>query len=366
MVVHSPGRINIIGEHTDYNGGYVMPASIDKGIRFEVEQIPGNWLQLAANDLDETFVLKLPVTGKTGTLWVDYLAGIVDQFQRAGHEIPGLEISFGGDIPRGSGMSSSAALEGGMAFLLNEATGAGFTRPELAQLCQRSSNEFLDIPSGIMDQFASLNGSAEGPILLNCATLDFSQVSADLPGYSWVLINSMVTHELSGGEYHVRVRECKEALAALQIKYPTLSYLSEATPAQLQTVLAELPANVAKRANYVIAENQRIHAMAEALKEGNATRAGEILNATHVGLRDEYEVSCAEVDFLQEKATEELSDLVLGSRIMGGGFGGCTLNLIKSESVEMVVDHLTAAYQQEYGLTPEVYPVAIGAGTHLV
>lgn len=366
MKIHSPGRINIIGEHVDYTGGLVMPASIDKGIVFEVEEIADAHLDLFATDLNAHHRLPLPVTGRTDILWVDYLAGIVDQFQQLGHTVPGLKISFGGDIPRGSGMSSSAALEGGMAFLLNEVLGAQLDRKELARLCKRSSNNFLGIPCGIMDQFASLNGTAEGPILLNCDSLEFSQVRANIPGCAWLLVNSMVTHELSGGEYHVRVQECEEALAILQKEYPNLEDLSSATEVQLSNVLDHLPENVARRARYVVNENGRVVSMATALEQGNAQRAGELLNFTHNGLRDDYEVSCEEVDFLQATAVDELAEAVLGSRIMGGGFGGCTLNLVKASAIPAVKVHLTKAYEKAYGITPTFYPVTIGTGTHLL
>ncbi len=366
MTVHSPGRINLIGEHVDYSGGLVMPASIDKAIRFEVTEHPGRELALTALDLSENHTLSLPVTGRTGTRWVDYLAGIVDQFQQLGHEVPGLKIEFGGDIPQGAGMSSSAALEGGMAFVLNELTGAGLTRPELAQLCNRSSNEFLEIPSGIMDQFASLNGSAAGPIQLDCGTLEFQSVNAELAGYTWLLVNSMITHELSAGEYHTRVAECREALSVLQEEYPALRQLSEATQVQLQVVMRRMPENVSRRARYVVAENERVLEMALALSRGDVRRAGQLLNETHAGLRDEYEVSCTEVDFLQRHALEHFPDAVAGARIMGGGFGGCTINLLRDDRIEEVKQYLRHVYRKKYGITPEFYPVNIGPGTHLV
>ena len=366
MKIHSPGRINLIGEHVDYTGGLVMPASIDKGISFEARRVNERHLVLHATDLNETYTLPLPVTGKTDKLWVNYLAGIVDQFQRLDYEVPGLAITFGGDVPRGSGMSSSAALEGGMAFLLNELTGAGLTRPELAQLCQRSSNNFLGIPSGIMDQFASLNGSEKGPILLNCDTLKFDRVDANLNDHVWLLFNSMVTHELSGGEYHTRVSECQQALDALQRQYPNLSALSNATEPQLTTVMSRLPDNVAKRARYVIGENERVRSFATALSDGNAQRAGELLNQTHIGLRDEYEVSCEEVDTLQRLAVQHPSGGVRGARIMGGGFGGCTLNLVSASQAEEVRGAVLRGYLEAHGIQAECYTVVIGPGTHVI
>lgn len=359
----SPGRINLIGEHTDYTGGWVMPAAIDKGIEFYARPGEPGQLVLHAVDLEESATLPLPVTGKTGTLWVDYLAGICHEFQLLGHEVPGLEIFFGGNVPRGSGMSSSAALEGGMAFLLNEVIGAGLTRPELAQLSQRSSNNFIGVPTGIMDQFASLNGSADGPILLNCDSLEFSPVNAGLPGYSWLLVNSLVTHELGSSEYPVRVRECREALAVVRAAFPQVAKLSHATPEQFAEVAEKMPETIRHRARYVIGENERVRQMADALRAGDVAIAGTLLNATHAGLRDDYAVSCVEIDFLQDQATQHFPGEVAGSRIMGGGFGGCTINLVKTEDVPSLKEFLRAAYASEYGLEPEFYGVAIGAGT---
>ena len=362
----SPGRINIIGEHTDYTGGLVMPAAINKGIEFYARSIPGSSLRLHAVDLEAQYDLTLPVTAKTGTLWVDYLAGVVEQYQQLGYTVPGMEIIFGGNVPRGSGMSSSAALEGGMAFLLNEELGAGLTRPQLAQLCQRSSNNFIGIPSGIMDQFASLNGTAAGPIMLSCHSLEFTAVNANLSGYSWLLVNSMVSHELTGSEYPDRVRQCQEALDVIRQKFPEVTYLSAASSEQLASVAAKLSPVTRKRAAHVISENQRVKAAAKALAQGNASRMGQLLNETHQSLRDNFAVSCAEVDFLQAQANKMPAEAVAGSRIMGGGFGGCTINLVKTQSLVDLKEGLSAAYAQAYGIVPEFYDVIISDGTQLL
>lgn len=362
----SPGRINLIGEHTDYTGGWVMPAAIDKGIEFYARPAEaGTWLMHAV-DLGQQYTLPLPVAGKTGELWVDYLAGIGAEFQALGYELPGLEIVFGGNVPRGSGMSSSAALEGGMAYLLNEVLGAGLSRPELALLCQRSSNNFIGVPTGIMDQFASLNGLAEGPIMLNCDSLEFRPVNANLQGYSWLLVNSLVTHELGSSEYPVRVRECQEALAEVQAEFPAVAKLSHTTPEQFEAVAQKIPETIRRRARYVIFENERVRQMAAALSAGDVVQAGSLLNDTHAGLRDDYAVSCQEIDFLQNQATQHFPGEVAGSRIMGGGFGGCTINLVKTEDIPALKDFLRAAYAVAYGLEPEFYAVEIGAGTRKV
>lgn len=363
----SPGRINIIGEHTDYTGGIVMPAAIDKGIEFYARPIEGDLMRIHAVDLKESFELPLPVgKKKTGILWVDYLAGIVHEFQLLGHEVPALDIVFGGNVPRGSGMSSSAALEGGMAFLLNEVIGTGIGRPQLAVLCRRSSNDYIGVPTGIMDQFASLNGSPNGPIKLNCGTLDFTPVSADTPGYSWLLVNSMVTHELGSSEYPVRVRECAEALSAIRALHPSVPCLSLATKDQLTSVAEQIDETVYRRANYVISENARVHAMEEALSLGDVAEAGNLLNATHAGLRDNFSVSCAEVDLLQREAIKQFPEIVMGSRIMGGGFGGCTINLVKTSGIPAFKDHLMATYVDVYGKQPEFYEVNLGPGTRII
>ena len=367
FAVFSPGRINVIGEHTDYTGGLVMPAAIDKGIEFYARPVDGGAMRMHAVDLGEIYELSLPVVrDKTGELWVDYLAGIIHEFQLLGYEVPALEIVFGGNVPRGSGMSSSAALEGGMAFLLNEVLAAGISRPQLAVLSQRSSNNYIGVPTGIMDQFASLNGSADGPIRLNCDTLEFSTVVADVPGYSWLLVNSMIMHELGGSEYPARVRECAEALAAIVTQHPDVSCLSLATEDQLKSVADQLNETVFRRAHYVISENKRVLAMEAALYRGDVAEAGELLNATHAGLRDDFAVSCPEVDFLQQEAVVGFPETVMGSRLMGGGFGGCTINLVKTAGIHALKNHLLSTYFDQYGKRPEFYEVNIGPGTRLI
>lgn len=368
--LHSPGRINIIGEHTDYTGGLVMPAAIDKGIAFYARPVAGRRMVLHAVDLGARYELLLPVSGKTGELWVDYLAGIIHEFQLLGHQVPALEVVFGGNVPRGSGMSSSAALEGGMAFLLNQATGANIAKPALARLCQRSSNHFIGVPTGIMDQFASLNGVAEGPILLNCSDLTFESVSANVSGHRWVLVNSMVTHELGSSEYPVRVRECAEALAVIRAKFSEVSQLSAATAEQLASVAQNMSPLAHQRAAFVVAENGRVRQMKTALEADELTTVGRLLNETHHGLSQEYDVSCPEVDFLQQQAVAlagtDGKSIVAGARLMGGGFGGCTLNLVSTDQLAAFRQQLTAAYRGAFDIEPEFYEVVIGPGTRLI
>ena len=362
--LRSPGRINLIGEHVDYTGGLVMPASIDKAIYFAARPLTEPEWRLHAVDLGQQRTISLPIGGATQDLWVNYLTGIGVQYQDQGQFLPGLEIVIGGDLPSGAGVSSSAALEGGMAFLLNELLGTSLSRPELAQLCKRSSNTFLGIPSGIMDQFASLNGLATGPIVLNCHTLEFEPVKDGLTDHTLLLINSMVSHDLSDGAYAERVAECQRALEAIQERAPQVTYLSAATLPQLEAVKDKLDELALRRAHYVIEENDRVRSAITALEAGSSYELGRLLNATHAGLRDAYAVSCEELDFLQRAATA--LDGVAGARMMGGGFGGCTLNLVRETDLDQVQQTVTQAYRATYGIDCACYPVRLAAGTSLI
>lgn len=363
-LLRSPGRINIIGEHVDYTGGLVLPAAIDRSIFFAARPIEAPEWRLTALDIDRTYTLPLPIEGKTGTLWVDYLAGIGVQFQDKGLFLPPLEIAFGGDLPQGSGMSSSAALEGGMAFLLNEMLKVGASRSELAQLCKRSSNTFLGIPSGIMDQYASLNGQPSGPIVLNCATATSEPVKNAIEDYDLWLVNSMVSHDLSDGAYAKRVDECERALQVVRERFSDVTHLSQVTEEQLDVVSDSLDPIALKRATYVFAENRRVRQAISALESGSASELGQLLSLTHAGLRDDYEVSCDELDYLQREATSIGG--VAGARLMGGGFGGCTINLVRSDASDAFKREIVSRYSQQYGVEAECYPVRIAAGTEML
>ena len=363
-IIRSPGRINIIGEHTDYNGGLVFPAAIDSAIFFAARTISGTKLKLTALDINQSAEVPPLTDSPTGQQWVDYLLGICQEFTKLGHRIPALEIVFGGNLPSGSGMSSSAALEGGMAFLLNTCTSAGLDRPALAQLCKRSSNHFMGIPSGIMDQFASLNGQADKALVLDCNSLEFEAVPAKLDGYQLVLLNSKVTHDLVHSEYPTRVRECQTGFSAIQAQFPEVESLCQASLEQLTAVKDQIDEVVFRRCYFAIAEQQRVLEAAKALKASDAFRLGNLLNQTHAGLRDDYQVSCEEVDFLQQFAQDHPA--VAGSRIMGGGFGGCTINLVQEAAVEDFVTAAQAAYLRKYKIEAPVYYVSPAMGTEVL
>jgi galactokinase len=360
FVVRAPGRINIIGEHTDYNNGFVMPGAIDRALFFAVRKNDQDRLRFWALDIDQQADVALGDIQAGDKLWLNYLLGIADQFRQRDFRLQGLDVVLAGNLPVGAGVSSSAALEAGMATIWNEVLGAGLDRPELAKLSQRSSHEFVGIPCGIMDQFASLLGKKDAVIALDCRSLDYHYVDTAIPGYEWVLLNSKVSHELADSEYPVRVKECQEGVAVLHESYAIVESLRDATPHMVETVKSELNDNVYRRCRYVTQENERVKAMQEALLHGKVGRVGELLNATHAGLRDDYEVSCPEIECLIEQAAAHPG--VVGARIMGGGFGGCTLNLVKMEDREDFVTQALNAYQEQYGKEGEFLAVNLSDG----
>ncbi len=359
------GRINLIGEHTDYNEGWVMPAAIDKGLFFAAHPNNSRTVHLLALDIDQSGTIYLDNLIADGPLWLQYIKGICDQFQQRGYRVPGFACVFGGNLPVGAGMSSSAALETGFATLLNEFCHAGLTKPDLARLAKRSSNDFVGIPCGIMDQFASLMGETAHFIQLDCRSLNYRLVPADLPPtLEWVLINSRVSHELANSEYPIRVRECQEGVRLLQAEKPEIKSLRDVSPVFLQRHRDKLPPVVYKRCHFVVTENERVQQAVAALAAQNWAELGQLLLQTHTGLRDEYEVSCDEVDFLVAAAAA--SPVALGARIMGGGFGSCSLNLLYKDQSAAFLEQLLADYEQRFGQTAEVYSVRIAAGTRPV
>jgi galactokinase len=347
LVIRAPGRINIIGEHTDYNQGLVLPGAIDRALYFAVGQNDQQVLRLRALDIDKEQDVSLEHVAPTGELWTDYLLGVADQFQKEGHQLTGLDVAFGGNLPVGAGVSSSAALECGMATVWNEVLQAGKNKTELAQLAQRSSHTFVGIPCGIMDQFASLHGIVEHAILLDCRDLSYQKVPVTIEGCEWVLLNSKVSHSLAESAYPQRVAECAEGVAILQQHYPEVKSLRDVSPAQVEEHKAEFTDTVYRRCRYVVSEYYRTLGMIEALQEGNAVKAGQLLNLTQLGLAKDYEVSCPEIDFLFAQAYRHPG--VHGARIMGGGFGGCTLNLVQKDQRADFVEQALKAYKEAFG-----------------
>jgi len=361
-VYFAPGRVNLIGEHTDYNGGSVFPCALSFG----------TYLLLSKNDkkfvnfrsMNQPEVTKLGLNELTTPLensWVNYPLGVFAQFINWAVEVnDGYDILIWGNIPNGAGLSSSAALEVVTAFALNDQLGTGFNRTELAQISQKAEHEFALVNCGIMDQFASANGAKDHAIYLNCDTLKFELVPVKLKGVKILISNTHSPHKLDSGAYNQRVAECKLAVEQLN-KVRPIKFLAELTEAEFKEIESAITDPVAhKRARHVVGEVQRTKDAVKALKAGDLTLFGKLMNASHVSLRDDYEVTGLQLDTMAEEAWK--IDGVIGSRMTGGGFGGCTVSLVKDEAIDTFIEKVGAAYEAKTSIKPQFYIAEIGNG----
>ncbi|RYU78268.1 galactokinase [Hymenobacter persicinus] len=364
LLVRAPGRINLIGEHTDYNGGFVLPAAIDREMVFAVALNNTPTIHLRAHDLHESFTAEAAAVQRTNTAWANYLLGVVAQFQQRGVVVPGFDCVFGGNVPMGAGLSSSAAVECGLAFALNELLRTGFSLLELALIGQAAEHTFAGVQCGLMDQFASLHGRAGQVVRLDCRSLEYEYFPFDSAAYHLVLCNSGVKHSLASSEYNTRRRECEQGMAVLQQHYPEIQSLRDVTLAQVHAHRAELGPTVHKRCVFVVQENHRVEETCRHLAAGDLRAVGHLLYASHAGLRDNYAVSCLELDTLVQLT--RTTPGVFGSRMMGGGFGGCTINLVATEHVEHFTHHMTQGYEKFFGRPLETYDATIVGGVSTV
>jgi len=366
LLVRAPGRVNLIGEHTDYNGGFVLPAAIDKEIYFAVALNGGTTARLHSYDLDESYATEIANIHRDDTQWANYLKGVVAQFQKRGIEVPGFDCMFGGNIPIGAGLSSSAAVECGLGFALNQLLGTNIERMDLAKMGQQAEHEYAGVRSGLMDQFASLFGRPGNVVRLDCRSLDYEYFPFSTDTCHIVLCNSGVKHALASSEYNTRREECEQGVALLQKHYPHLSIktLRDVTREQVETHRTELGDVVYRRCRYVVDENARVESACNHLLQGNLQAFGQDMYGSHAGLRDDYEVSCRELDTLVD--TAKTLPGVFGARMMGGGFGGCTINLVAVDQVDNFVEAMTQAYQDKLQLTLETYKTTIVGGVEAV
>ncbi len=355
----SPGRINLIGEHVDYNDGFVMPAAIDKGIFYAVAANGTSVVNFIAVDFDEKFSANIHNITKSDN-WKNYVISVINEFILAGKNINGFDCVFGGDIPQGSGMSSSAAVEGGLAFAMNEIFSAGFNRVELALLCQRAEHNFPNVQCGIMDQFANMMGKKNNVLLLDCKTMQHQYFPLQLDGYKIVLVNTKVHHSLASGEYNIRRKRCEDGMKILQSLFMVQSF-REVNKTQLTEAKNLMKAEVYNCCLFVVEEIERAQNAAAMLQKKDITGFGKLMYLAHEGLSNLYKVSCEELDYLV-KFTEKIP-AVIGSRMMGGGFGGCTINIVKDEGIENFIAEVTSAYQHQFNILPEAYIVEIADGT---
>ncbi len=360
VLFFSPGRINLIGEHVDYNDGYVMPAAINMGVYYAIAPNSTATINFYSIDFDESF--SAPVTGvQKNEGWKNYVLGVVDQFLKLGKDLPGFDCVFAGDIPVGAGMSSSAAVEAGLAFALNDVFGFGMNRKELALLCQRAEHTYPGVQCGIMDMYASLNGKKDHVLLLDCRNITHDYFPLQLDGYRIVLLNSKVHHSLASGEYNVRRQYCEEGMSVLKKELSIQSFRDIDNAADLLRCKDLLRPEVFACCKYVVEEIGRTQKGAALLQQNDLAGFGKLMFETHEGLSKLYKVSCAEIDFLAGLAMADKN--VLGARLMGGGFGGCTINIIKEEAVNDFVEEAGTAYQKAFGILPEAYIMQTADGT---
>ncbi|GAB2790983.1 galactokinase [Hymenobacter luteus] len=360
LLVRAPGRVNLIGEHTDYNEGFVLPAAIDKEIYFAVGLNGGSAIRLYSYNKQELYTTEASQVRRDATLWANYLKGVVAQFQKRGITVPGFDCVFGGNVPMGAGLSSSAAVECGLAFALDQLLATKLERLDLARMAQKAEHEFAGVQCGIMDQFASLFGRDGQVVRLDCRSLAYEYFPFDTSRCHIVLCNSGVKHSLASSEYNTRRQECEQGVALLQQHYPEVRSLRDVTLAQLQQHEAEFDAVVFRRCRYVVEENLRVEAACQELAAGNLPAFGQQMYASHAGLRDDYAVSCPELDTLVELARPLPG--VYGARMMGGGFGGCTINLVEVAHVEEFTRRMRELYEQATGIPLETYQTTIVAG----
>lgn len=358
-VYASPGRINLIGEHTDYNGGFVFPGAIDKGMIAELKINGTNKVRAYSIDLKDYVEFGLNEEDAPRASWARYIFGVCREIIKRGGKISGFNTAFAGDVPLGAGMSSSAALESTYAFALNEMFDCGLDKFELAKIGQATEHNYCGVNCGIMDQFASVFGKAGSLIRLDCRSLEYQYFPFDPKGYKLVLLDSVVKHELASSAYNKRRQSCETAVAAIQKRHPEVEFLRDANMDWLKKVKEEISAEDYMRAEYVIEEIQRVLDVCDALEQGDYETVGKKMYETHHGMSKLYEVSCEELDFLNDLAKE---CGVTGSRVMGGGFGGCTINLVKDELYEPFVNKARESYFKQYNKHLKVYDVVISDG----
>jgi len=363
-VVLSPGRINIIGEHVDYNDGYVLPAAIDKVICFAFEKSNSSKSKVIAIDLNEEFEVDLTQEIKlSDVVWTNYIRGVIKQLQDNGFSFEGFNCVFSSNIPVGSGLSSSAALECGMLFGIKELYNLTINKVDIALMGQKAEH-WVGINCGIMDQFSSVHGLENKVIKLDCNTLEFEYHDANFKDYSLVLFDSNVKHSLFTSEYNTRRIECEEGLSIIKNNFPDVKSFRDCTEEQVLSIRDKMNETVFKRVHFVVKEIKRVSQACEALDNGNIELLGQLLFETHYGLSQEYAVSCEELDMLVD--TAKADENVIGSRLMGGGFGGCTINLIKKGHENEVKNKFANLYLDIFGIELKFYDVKIANGTTLL
>lgn len=360
-VYASPGRINIIGEHTDYNGGFVLPGAVDKGMIAEIKFNGLDKCRVYSIDLKEYSEFGLEEQDAPAQHWAKYIFGVCREMIKRGATLKCFDSAFAGDVPLGAGMSSSAALESTYAFALNDMLSLGFEKMELAKIGQATEHNYVGVKCGIMDQFASIHGKAGHLMRLDCKSGEFVYVPFDpeAHGYKVCLVDSCVKHELVGSPYNRRRESCERAVKAIQKRHPEVEFMRDADLEWLEEVIGEISQEDYIRALYARQEVDRLLDACAAMEKGDYETAGRKMYGTHIGMSVLYEVSCPELDFVNEVAKE---CGVTGSRVMGGGFGGCTINIVPIDKYDNFVSTVQGKYREEFGINCKIYPVVISDG----
>jgi galactokinase len=363
-VSRAPGRVNLIGEHTDYNDGFVMPAALEFATLTAASQRPDRRLRVYSMIMDETreFDLDSPPAGPTGD-WSDYIVGVALMLERSGRNLVGADLIVWSDVPIGAGLSSSAALEVSCAHALLTESGLPFDPIEIARLCQRAENDFVGMRCGVMDQYISCCGVAGHALLIDCRSLESRHV-AIAPNLRLLIANSRVRHQHAGGEYNLRREACEEGVRLLSRFLGPIQALRDVTPQQLESKRRKLPDLIYRRCRHIVTENARVLEAERALGSGDLVACGRAMNASHVSMRDDFEITCPEVDLLAGLAQSVKG--VYGSRMTGGGFGGCTISLIEASAVDKASQMLTDGYRIAMGRDVDIYVCTPSDGAQLI
>ncbi len=359
VIVRAPGRINIIGEHTDYNEGWVMPGAMSRSLYILMSPSADNTHHWVAHDLQENFRSADLPDETTTQIWAKYISGTL---QLNGYHPGALQLIIGGDLPVGAGVSSSSSLICGLLYALDQLQGTQRSGENIALLASRVEREIIGLQAGIMDQYAIMLSKAHFVMVLDCRTQTYEYISAEIPGCKWLLLNTKVKHQLIDSEYNERAEECNRAVRIIQNQYPDVKSLRDVDMEMINSI--HLPEVISRRARFVLEENARVHDMIDALETKNAHKAGQLLHASHRGLRTEYEVSCDELNQLADFALNY--EGVFGARMMGGGFGGCVICLVSEDVADMFVAEASENYQTRFGYAPEVIRFELSNGVSVV
>lgn len=364
LSIESPGRINIIGEHTDYNNGFVLPTAIDKKIQFNFNKNGSlNTCHVHSTNFNTSLSFELNSVDKSEKQWENYILGVIYEIQQLTDKLKGFDCVLDSDIPIGSGISSSAALECGLAFGLNELFDLNLSKQTIVELSQRAEHNYVGTKCGIMDQFASVMSEKDHVILLDCLSLEYEYVPIKIEPFKILLLNTNVSHNLASGEYNVRRSQCEKGVEIIQQKYSEVNSLRDVSPSMLQEFISEMPAVIFNRCSYIVNENERVLKSVKALKKSLLYKLGEYMYETHEGLQKLYEVSCPELDFLVDFSKKY--DDVVGARMMGGGFGGCTINIIHQDAVNKFIEDASTEYFSKFNIKLTAFEAMPCGGTSI-